>query len=284
MFWQVVTIEHSKLFKRRLPWVALAILALAVAALYIALFAAAQGIEGAQAELEEMLTWPAGLMSSLSFAAGQNLGGLLMIVIVGAAMGQEYTWHTLQLWLGRGIPRRLFLGAKFVALLLPAVLIVLTPLAVGAVVTALFNLQLQGQVPVGQVNWLQLGLKTLLTAITLLPYASLAFFLAVLSRSAIVAIAGGLAFSLLIENIALQLLAFAGGTWAQIGQYLPAGLARALLDSNAGLTVSVGNSTASAAPATQPLEPAAAAVGILLYVLTLVVASTLVFRRQDFSG
>ena len=175
MFRQMTIIEHNKIFKRTILWVELALLALGIAAVYTALFVILQNGESGQAlppeelaQVEQILTWPMGLVNTLDFAAGPNLGGLLVIVLVGALTAQEYSWRTLQMWPSRGIPRPVFLGSKFVAFLLPALLIVLTPLLVGGAITAIFSQQLNGVIPFDQVAWAELGWGIVLTTYTLL--------------------------------------------------------------------------------------------------------------------
>ncbi len=283
MFWKVLSAEQVKLFKRNILWIEMGLLALAVAALYLTGFAILMA--GSSGELppeviENGLTWPAGLTGALSFAAGPNLGGILMIVLVGAVVAQEYTWGTLQLWLSRGIPRPLFMGVKFASLLLPAALSVLTALFTGGLISGAFSLHFLGTIPFSQVEWGQLGWSILVYTYSLLPYAALTFFLAVASRSTVVSIGGGLAYALLLEGIGLQLIGALGGIWGEIGRYMPGGLARGMLSLNSGITVEVGG---EAVERIQFLNPAAAAVGIALYILIFVTGAILVFRRQDLN-
>jgi hypothetical protein len=283
MFWKVLGAEHVKLFKRNILWVEIALLALAVATLYLIAFAillAGSSGEMVPEVIENGLTWPAGLTGALGFAAGPNLGGLLMIVLVGAVVAQEYAWGTLQLWLSRGIPRPLLMGVKFAALLLPASLIVLTALVTGGLISGAFSLHFLGSIPFSQVEWGQLGWSILVYTYSLLPYAALTFFLAVASRSTVVSIGGGLAYALLLEGIGLQLIGALGGIWGEIGRYMPGGLARGMLSLNSGITVEVGG---EAVERIQFLNPAAAAVGIALYVLIFVTGAILLFRRQDLN-
>lgn len=286
MFWQIVSTEHTKIFKRAIFWVEVAVALALVAALYLIMYNIGRpGVNNPMpaedvAEIEAILTWPSALTGLVDMAAGPSLGGIVMVILAGAVMAQEYTWNTLQLWLSRGVSRTLFIGAKFIALLVPMLILVLAVVMVGGVLTALFTIQITGSLPIGQVNWLDLLLQSGKVAYTLLPYAALAFFLAVLSRSTIVAVGGGLTYVLAGEGIALQLLALAGGGWAQIGRYLPSGLAQAVQESNAGLVIGDADSL----DALQYLEPAQAAIGIALYALLFVGLSILIFRRQDFSG
>jgi ABC-type transport system involved in multi-copper enzyme maturation permease subunit len=289
MFWQMITIEQSKITRRAILWIELALLAFAVVMLHVALYAAIQagelsgeGMPPALIEqMEQSLVWPAGLAGALDFAAGPNFGGLLIIVLVGAVMAQEYTWRTVQLWLSQGVSRPLFLAAKFVALLLPILLMVLVPLLFGGLITGVLTQQLTGSIPFGEVEWGRVLTNALAVAYTLLPYAGLAFFLAVLSRSTIVAIGGGLAYAMLLEGIVVELFGLMGGVLGQIGQYLPAGLARGLLATSGGLTIELEGAMA---PAAQYLDPLPAAMGIALYTALFLGLSILIFRRQDLGG
>ncbi len=283
MFWNMLVIEQQKLFKRTLVWVELGLMGLGVAALNLLFFAITRlESSGAMAgQVEETLVWPAGLLQSVGLAAGPGLGGILIVVLVGAVTAQEYTWRALQLWLSRGVPRSTFLAAKFLALLLPILLLVLTPLLVGGLVTAVFSQILLGEIPFNAVAWGDLALTTLATAFSLLPYAGLAFLLAVATRSTIATVGGGLAYVLLLEGITVQLLTFAGGAWAEIGRYLPAGLAQGMLQIGVNATVEVGG---QAAPSIQYLEPGVAAIGVALYSLAFIGLSIALFRRQDLGG
>lgn len=289
MFWQMITIEHSKITRRAILWIELVLLAIGVVMLHVALYAAIQagdltgeGMPPVLVEqMEQSLIWPSGLAGALDFAAGPNLGGLLIIVLVGAVVAQEYSWRTLQLWLSQGVPRPLFLAAKFTALLLPILLMVLVPLLFGGLITALFTQQITGSIPFGEIEWGRVLVNALSVAYTLLPYASLAFFLAVLTRSTIVAIGGGLAYALLLEGVVVEILGLLGGTWGQIGRYLPAGLARGLLTMNGGLTVELEGAMM---PTVQYIDPLPAAVGIALYTLLFLGLSIYIFRHQDLGG
>ena len=114
----------------------------------------------------------------------------------------------------------------------------------------------------------------------LLPYAALTFFLAIASRSTVVAIGGGLAFSLLIEGVFVQVVALVGGTWARIGQHLPAGLA----DSLTMLNRVTDGTPSSLVPQPDVVNPQTAVLGIALYTILFVGLALLAFRRQDLGG
>lgn len=287
MFWSLLKIEQTKLLKRAMLWIEIGLLALLVVAFPLLLFAAlrsapasAQFPEDVRAQLQQMVTWPVGLSTLLSFASGNSLGGLLLIVLVGALTGQEYTWRTLHLWLSHGASRAGLLAAKFAALLLPIALIVLTPVLIGGTLTAYFTVVLNGALNPSDIDFGQLVLDIAGTAYTLLPYAALAFLLAVATRSTVAAIGGSLAYSMLIEGVLMQILQFVGGALAKITIYLPAGLAVGLMGGPGGHVTVNGQ---AAAPLTY-LDPAPAALGIALYTFILVGLALWVFRKQDLMG
>ena len=289
MFWNTLRNENTKLLKRSLLWIELALFAglvlLAQLVFYLVLqnnLGGEAALPDAQAQLRHMVTWPGALLNVLGFASGNAIGGLLLIILTGAVTAQEYSWRTLHLWLSRGVPRPVLLGARFAGLLLPALLITLTPLLVGGLLSAFFTLQLDGALPLDQVSFIQLGLSLLRTAYTLLPYAALAFLLAVATRSVVVAVGGGLAFALLVEGILIQVLALLGGSLAQIGRYLPAGLSNGLLSLNRAVVVTLEVNGRQAQLSS--LEPLPAAIGIALWTLLFVTLAFSIFRRQDLTG
>lgn len=288
MFWQIFTIENTKHFWRALLWVELGIFALLVGVLHVVLFITLQlnpggGALPAEARMAflDTLTWPGALLNGLSFSGGNSLGGMLLIILVGAVTAQEYAWRTLHLWLSRGIPRSVWLAAKFCALLLPLLLIVLTPLLVGAAVTIPFSLQINGSLRLEQLDSLHLIYSLARTAYTLLPYGAMAFLIAIASRSVVAAIGVALGYSLIIEGIAIQLLGLMGGVAAKIGHYLPAGLASSLLYLNQpGVEVSMGVNIGA-----QPefLPPLPAALGLAAWTIIFAGLTFWVFQRQDLA-
>ena len=283
MFWNILTLEHTKIFRRTMFWVELALAALLVVGLDIGLFAffhlkpTANGQAlppEAVAQIKSSLVWPSALLSTLILVGRTGLSTLLVITLVGAATAQDYTWRTMPLWLSRGASRPALLWAKFGALLLPTLLIVLVPLVAGAVPTALFSVQMDGSLHLDQLDLGRLALGVLCLTLTLLPYAGLAFLLAIATRSTVAVIGGGLAYTLIVENILAQILSLFGGWPASVAQYLPGGL------SNALLTLGQGGSQA----ASGGLPPEAAAIGLGLYTLLFCGLALLIFRRQDLTA
>jgi ABC-type transport system involved in multi-copper enzyme maturation permease subunit len=289
MFWNSLSVENTKIIKRRMLWIELGILAVLTIVfdiiIYVALKTRSEQVMSSEArnQLMDYITWPRAIANALSMGGGNSLGGLLVIVLIGAATAQEYTWRTMHLWLSRGVPRPVLLGAKAVAFLLPVFLFVITPLILGGGLTAIFTLQIDKSLPISQINWWHLAMSVLRTAYTLLPYAALTFLLAIVTRSTAAAIGIGLAYSLLVESIASAVFPLLGGIMAKIVMYLPGSLAAGLLKLNetamAGRLVSVGNETTLI----KYLGPTPSAVGIALWTILFVSLAVWAFRRQDLS-
>ncbi len=280
MLWNVINNEHTKIFKRRMFWVELSLMALLVIGFQITLSAILRGNTlptEVRLSINEMITWPNALVNILSYSGGDALGGLFLTILVGAVTAQEYTWRTLQLWLSRGIPRLHLAIGKFAALLLPALLIVLTAVVTGGVITAIFDFQSNGSVHLGQTDFLHLGLSILRTTYTLLPYGAFTFLLAVASRSTVVAISGGLAYVLLIENILTQVFGLFDEPISQVAGFLPGSMAKSLMS----LNQVQGGVESSIVPGF--LSPMNAALGIGVWTLLFLGLSLVIFQRQDLS-
>lgn len=286
MFIRTLSIEQTKLMRRPLPWVLLAVLAATTVLMtgvnYLVLnnnFAGNMGPE-VMAEMERQVTWPDSLFSAIGIAGGAALGGFLTVILSGTTMAQEYTWRTLQQWLGRGVPRPVFLAAKFAALLLPILFMVFVPLLVGGGLTALFTISLEGSLGAGDVAWSSLALRALATAYSLLPYAALTLLLAVATRSTVAAVGIGIAYALIVEGLLLQVAAMFSTALARLSLYLPAGLAQSLLQSQRLMQVSVDGQ-----PVAGPelLSTGVAVTGIAVYTVLFLALAIVLFRRQDLN-
>lgn len=282
MFWNLLWIENHKNLKRILLWVELVLLVVFVvlvfAGLYIALRGTPDGVtitDADIAKIPQLVSWPGSLAFSIRFAASSEL---LLIVFVGAVTASEYTWRTYQMWLSRGVPRALLLAAKFVSLCLPILLVVTGALIAGGAISAIFSLRTNGTLYLEQVNFWQLGLDLFRTAYTLLPYAGITFLLAVATRSAVAAIGGCTAYSLIVEGILAQSLLLLPGRLREIAKYLPASLMESVLSANWTPPALAGEVMPGL------LTPSHAAIAIGVSTLSLVTAAIFIFQRQDFSG
>lgn len=218
----------------------------------------------------QVLTWPGGLVTALQLSS--TMSTFLLIILVGTLTGQEYSWRTLQLWLSHGIARPLLLVVKLLVLCVPLLLMVLVSLCASAVVTALLSLMMHGVLPMRQVNVGEVVLGMLRTCYALLPYTALTFMLAVVGRSPLVAVGGGLMYVAVIEPILMSLFGL------RILVYLPGGLMRTFLSQNTAIIANAAQSTPL------PVSPAVSAIGIALYTVIFCGIAVWAFQRQDLTN
>ncbi len=281
-------VEMIKIMKRPMTWVLMAILAVLIVTLNVSMYTTAIRPDFAEtrpAEVQEAiwdsLCWPTAFSDLLESAAGHQLGGLVVAILVGAVVAQEYGWHSVHLWLGRGLSRLGFLGSKFLALAVVCLMFTLVPVLIGGPLTAWFTVQRTGGLDLSDLPAGGLIVSILRTAYTILPYIALMVLVAVLTRSAASSIGVGLAYALLGEQILGELLGLAGGSWADLPRYLPGGMADALLRLNRsafGMETGIYGGRSG-----EVLEPWAAAAGVALYTATLLGAALWAFARQDLT-
>ncbi len=273
MFWNIFLLETDKMFKRMTFWIELIVLALVIVLIDLAQYGISR-ITPAQAStlLVKEFTWPVGLVNAASFADAHALGGILLIILVGAVTAREYSWRTFHLWLSHGISRPLLLGAKFVVSLLAIVMIVLTSLLISGCITAILTFAVGAPFQLSQIDPGAFFVSILITCFGLLPYVALTFMLAILSRSAALAIGVGLAFIFLVEGTMYGVLSFVGGATTAIVQYLPVGLENALRYQ--GASIPRGG--------TFP-PPAIAVLSLALYTVLFCGLAMWRFQRQNFT-
>lgn len=290
MFAQMFTIENSKITRRTMFWVEMATLALtALGMLMLMVFVrqllisgipadSSLTIEGIDlAQTESFLTWP--MSFPFVFSAVTVVGALLALVLAGAVTAQEYGWRSYQLWLSRGVPRWQVVVAKFTAVTLAIFLFITTTTLVVTLVSGIASRAILGSLPFTAVSWPHLLLTLLAVTLSLLPYAALGLLLAVATRSTVVAIGGGLAFTLLGEPVLQQLLPLLGARWAQVTQYFPNALGQ-LLNGHTSTMIAANAPALSSGPIT----PTAAAALLGAYTLVLLVTAVARFQRQDLGG
>ena len=229
MFWNVLLLETDKIFKRALLWIELAILVVIIIGIDLIQYFIIRLLPSSAAQpLLASLTWPNGLENAAQFAEAHSLGGILLVVLLSLITAQEYSWRTYHLWLGRGISRPVLLGAKCLAVLVAALLVVVITVITSGLVTGVLTLVVKGSLPLQQVNFTHFASNILIVYYGLLPYLALAFVLSILSRSVAVALSISLAFLLLVEGVVYTALTLIRGVAAQLVQYLPEGLEAAL--------------------------------------------------------
>lgn len=284
MFLKILANENTKILKRRLFWVEIALVALIVLGIMLALYITVEtnrsgsGLPSEERlRLLEAITWPDALVNALMLSGWDGFGALFLIILVGAVTTQEYTWRTLHLWLTCGVSRPLLVIAKLTALLFAAMLIVLAALGTGSAFSAIISAKINGSLHLEQIDLPQLFFSVLRTIYTLLPYGSLTFLLAVASRSTVVAISAGLAYTLLLETLIIQVIGLLGERLSQMMQYLLGSLANSLMSLN-NATLGTGGSTEM-----NLITPFHASIGIGAWTLLFLGLSLWIFQRQDLA-
>ncbi len=281
MVGNLIVVEHVKLLKRQLTWVVLGLLTALVFVQVLAQYLiaknppSANGVEIPPEAIEKAVSsvlWPTALPAILS-GAGQ-LAWLVVIVLFGAVIAQEYNWRTLHMWLARGVPRGQLIVAKATTFFLPCLGIVILPAVVVGALTAALTVISKGGLDVSQIDPLGLALGIGVTAWSILPYAAVTLPLAVASRSTIAPIGGGVAFVILEQVLVLMK--------APVAPYMPSALG-ASLGALRALVVRGAHvpQVAAAQSGISVLDPASAAIGVAIWVLACVAAAYLILRRQD---
>jgi len=285
MLWNLYLNENTKLFRRALYWVGLAVLLGMGMAIFGLIFAAVK-IPAISKTLppeqivmfKSMLAWPASFYAALQLSwSSISLGGMLAFLLVGVVTAQEYPWRTLNLTVGHGTPRALVLAAKLLSVFTAlAGWMAILMLAVGAF-TAFTSWQFAGGPDLGSMNFGHLGMSMLRELLALTPYVALTFCLAVATRSAVAAIGVVAGFSLIVEPLFIQLTSLIGGGLSGVTAYLPMMLSSSLLKANelepAGMIGAAGG-----------MNPGTAAAVIAVYSGLILLLAFQIFRRQDLSS
>jgi ABC-type transport system involved in multi-copper enzyme maturation permease subunit len=229
MFWKLLLLESDKVSGRLLLWIELGILAIIIVIVDLFEYFVALALTPAQGQvLLQSLEWPNGLVAATNFAGSHSLGGILLVIVVAVVTAREYTWRTFHLWLSRGISRLALMGAKCVITIAIAILLVVTSIVVGVILTGIITLAQHGSLQLSSDNIQHLVLNFLATDLGLLPYAALTLMFTILFRNSVVSIGIGLVLLLLVESAAFGILSIVNATTQSIAVYLPIGLEEGL--------------------------------------------------------
>ena len=289
MLGYLIQIEQTKLFKRLIFWVEMGLLCGLFLLYYVGGVVASlqPGVPirtSTSPSLIPIVTWPRSLIDILTLISGNNLGGIVLMVLVAVVVAQEYQWNTISLWLSRGTPRPLLLAARCAALLLAALLLIVVPLMVGGAVTAILTMLINGKLDLSVVNYGQLTLGVARALIIALPYFAFTFMMATLTRSVAGGMGAGIGFMFVTEGVLPLLLLSVGAGKAVM--YLPGMLSKSLLQLNSAIanTSLAAFQTPDAGQASVLADPTVAAVGLVLYAVVFLGIAFYRFQRQDLSA
>jgi ABC-type transport system involved in multi-copper enzyme maturation permease subunit len=223
----LIRAEWLKLTKRPLTWVLLiiflALLVLQILSLFTLVnLALALGINGSSAvrgvQIEEYARWVVfpGLFGCV-FAHINSLGGIFAVILAAGAMGSEYGWGTLRTQLARDPSRVRYLLAKLLTLLALLAVAMILALLLGSALGAALGLLVGGAGVPTVSDLAALPLAILRALYVQLPYVLLTLSFAILGRSVLVGLAGGLLYLVFEAGFGtLAILQVFGGVWQTI--------------------------------------------------------------------
>jgi ABC-type transport system involved in multi-copper enzyme maturation permease subunit len=278
MFWRLLSIEHTKIFRRWTLRIELGLFLCLLTLGYIVelvtiLQAQARGVpvSGMEGSITTV-TWPFVLFNAME---GIGIFGVLFtIILVGTMTAQEYSWRTMSLWVGRGAQRFQLAAAKFVSFLLPILCIVILPVIYGGALSIPATIHFRGSFDPSHVDYFRLTQALIGMSYSLLPIAAITFFLAMLTRSTAAVIGIGLGYFLIAENLIGAILTSSGGNAEKIARYLPGVLVLRVS--------SVFQNGAIPSPLTSEFLLNLA--GVALYTLVFFLLAAGLFHRQDLGG
>ncbi|RPJ44471.1 MAG: hypothetical protein EHM21_10215 [Chloroflexi bacterium] len=268
MFFQLCSIETTRLLRRWLPWVT------ASACVFFSGLSLHNFYSSNRAQLMSGEAKIPGLSFDLATALDvAPLVSLPFLVLLAAnLMGNDYTQRTNQHWLARA-PRHTGLLAKFAVLtgftFLLQILILLAGGGVGWYYKALtFN-----AFSLANVNNLAILAAPFYMTLASLPYLALALLIAVITRSTFAAAAIGLAYTEFVEILLTTI--FHGQKWMM---WHP----RSLATSVTYLLNGIGNRVVEFPD--YLAQPDAAMPVLFVYTLVFLLAAVWLYRRQDVGG
>ncbi len=277
--WPTSAMLAAELLKVRKRWMPYALLLPLVAMLalqtFAAYFAGWRGDRDLEALRTAVLPWS--LPSLLDLI--QYFGASLLAILAASAVGPEHGWGTVRQALIRGQTRSQYLTTKLLGIAVIGAIGFLLAFGIGvgfsAIVTALEDPDLPGGPSATDVL-----LMILRAGYGILPYALLAFCLAVVGRSTTLGVAGGLMY-VFVEGITLAILGGIGGAAADARGFLIGHNVSALLEFNRiGSFDYVSFALRDPTPTDLP-DPWVAALVLALYCIGFLIISLAIFRRRD---
>jgi len=287
--------EIFRLRRRWMPWVLLFFVVALTAGLYFLIYASVEaqlsalrsgqtplgnGNPATEAQLRQqlLLLRPAAM---LQFGLGVvgGFGAIVLIVLTASVFGSEFNWGTLRVILAFGTARERFLGAKYAALALYALLFTtagaITALLSSKIVASLASLD--ATLPPDLVTRLPAAILT--TTFTFMPYVALAALIAVWAKSG----GAGIAIGLVVyfaEGLVTSLLVAFNRDLAGIADY---GLSRNARAINSLYDLPSGAPNPASAGAALP-DAGHAALTLLAYTAVFIGLALWRFRSRDLTA
>lgn len=186
--------EIFRLRKRPQTWIMALIMVLGVSAVYAG-FAIAALVMSDPSSPEESLVLPMVFETGMQFVT--LAGFILMVVVASSLIGNEYGWNTIRPLLARARSRNALLTAKWITVAFYTVALFVVGLVATILFSAVASLAIGNYEGISGsllLDWIVSFGRMVLGQI---PYAALAFCLALLTRSNAAGIAGGIGLGIL---------------------------------------------------------------------------------------
>ena len=272
----MLKMESLKMRKRPMTWVTFALLMLAVTSIpvlgYIAINASSFESPAAKAEELQSFLLPNGI--GLALDVSYIVGSILLTVLGAGLIGSEYGWGTTRVLVGSGADRTKLMLAKILYLACLTFIFVLAGTLVGSLTSLAVTVVSGNELTLGTVDgaWFaDLGLMVLRGYFLTMVSAVIGFAVASITRSFAAGIAVGIGIGVL-EPILTALLGLAGRVGDVVNQFL--------LTPNANSILAL-NGFGEVTPPDNVLNPWQAAGVLLAYIVILLGASIVIFRRRD---
>ncbi len=270
--------ELFKLRKRKMTWIMIIVLAAFFGLIFFAVYGittnppARMPQEGVET-MRNLITFPDAF--KMIFSTAQNIGAILLTIIVASSVGNEYGWGTIRQTLIRKGIRYQYVLSKLVAFVIYALIGIVIAFIIGFCLALLTTQWINGVL-----NWDFMtvsyigGLFTMYgwTFYGLFVYILLAMLFSIAGRSAIVGIGATLGYYF-VESIAISIFNQSGGWLSEIPNYLIGHNISAILPT----TLMQGPFTSSGAlPSTLY-----ASIVLAIYSVVFLGLSLYLFKRRD---
>lgn len=283
---RMIGAEFLKLRKRSLTRVLMFILVGIIALVNLLLLAVskanlpARGNGQGLANIRDLLGLSSGIPFAFSLMA--SFGVVLAIILAASSMGSEYNWKTIRTALISSESRFKFLTAKLIsisAMIIMGMFIGVVVAVIMSIITnAIGGYAFDFSFLTGSYVWQQF-LQFWLTFYTIVPFATLAFMMSIVGRSAMPGISTGIGM-LFLEGIITTFMRLASGWIAKVPDYLLNANVQAITALNQlprGFGMGAGSTDTT-------VSVTHAYITLGLYSLAFLALAYYLFRKRDVTG
>jgi ABC-type transport system involved in multi-copper enzyme maturation permease subunit len=270
--------ELFRLRKRPQTWIMPILATLFIGAFYAVLYLVYQFASLSATDRADMRD---SLKVSTIFENGMGIfgffGGILIVIVASSLIGSEFGWNTLRPLVARARSRSSLLSAKWVVVFAYTVLMVIVGIVASMVIATVGSALVGNSISFSAGLWDFFVLGALRWVAASLPYAVIAFAVALITRSNAAGIAIGIGLSF-VEPLLFGLLGLISDVFGTVQEYGIAWNVQQL--SSIALH---GESSAFGDPVSTAQVWQSAGI-LAIYVAIFVAASFIVFNRRDITS